>query len=101
MRTDLKNGLQEEDFQKRENFFGSNRKDKIVVPSIWRFFLNAFEDILLKVLLIAGAVSIILDMIAKADNRALAWIEGFSIIFSSVFVAFVQALNNRKKELEF
>lgn len=101
LRTDFKNGLTEEDFSLRESYFGNNRKERIVIPSLFSFFIEAFEDTLLKVLLVAGIVSIVLDMIANANERAIAWIEGFSIIFAALFVAFVQALNNRKKESEF
>ena len=101
LRTDLKNGLSDEDFAARERHFGHNRKEKIIVPSLFRFFIDAFEDTLLRVLLIAGVISIVLDMLANAHERAIAWIEGFSIIFAALFVAFVQALNNRKKETEF
>ncbi len=89
LRTDLKNGLSDEDFQKRENFFGSNRKEKIVVASLWSFFIDAFEDTLLRVLLVAGCVSIILSTIVNVDHRERAWIEGFAIVFAAFFVAFV------------
>ena len=65
-----------------------------MIPSLFRFFLDAFEDTLLKILLVAGIVSIIVDEIANADERPIAWIEGFSILFAAIFVAFIQALNN-------
>lgn len=88
IRTDLKNGLTDNSFEEREKYFGTNKKEKIIVPSLWHFFIEAFEDILLRVLLVAGSISIILDMIVQTDNWALAWIEGFSIIFAALFVAF-------------
>lgn len=56
---------------------------------------------MLRLLLVAGVVSIILEMIFHADNRSVAWIEGFAIILAVFIVVLVTAINDRKKELEF
>lgn len=63
--------------------------------------IDALEDFMLRVLLIAGVVSIILEMISAADHRETAWIEGFAIILAVIIVVSVTAVNDRKKELEF
>lgn len=63
--------------------------------------MDALEDFMLRVLLVAGVVSIILEMISKADERSIAWIEGFAIIMAVFIVVIVTAVNDRKKELEF
>lgn len=56
---------------------------------------------MLRVLLVAGVVSIVLEMISAADHRNTAWIEGFAIILAVFIVVTVTAINDRKKELEF
>lgn len=63
--------------------------------------LDALEDFMLRVLLVAGIVSIILEVISKADERSTAWIEGFAIILAVFIVVTVTAVNDWKKELEF
>ncbi len=63
--------------------------------------VDALEDFMLRILLLAGVVSIVLEMIAHSDNRWLAWIEGFAIILAVFIVVLVTAINDRKKELEF
>jgi hypothetical protein len=63
--------------------------------------LDALEDFMLRVLLVAGVVSIVLEMISKSDHRSTAWIEGFAIILAVFIVVMVTAVNDRKKEIEF
>ena len=48
----------------REAYFGTNRKDKVIVPSLFSFMIDTLEDFMLWVLLLAGVVSIILEMIS-------------------------------------
>lgn len=101
MKTDLKNGIQTESIAEWEAYFGTNKKEKVEVPSLISFMLDALEDFMLRVLLVAGVVSIILEMISKSDHRSTAWIEGFAIILAVVIVVTVTAVNDWKKELEF
>ena len=63
--------------------------------------MDALEDFMLRVLLVAGVVSIVLEMIVHPEKRSLAWIEGFAIILAVFIVVLVTAINDRKKELEF
>jgi hypothetical protein len=63
--------------------------------------LDALEDFMLRVLLVAGVVSIVLEMISHADRRSSAWIEGFAIILAVFIVVLVTAINDKNKELEF
>ncbi len=62
--TDMKNGISPESINEREAYFGTNKKDKIEVPSLFAFMMDALEDFMLRILLVAGVVSIILEMIA-------------------------------------
>ena len=73
----------------------------IEVPSLFTFMMDALEDFMLRVLLVAGVISIILEMISKPAERSHAWIEGFAIILAVFIVVLVTAVNDRKKELEF
>lgn len=43
----------------------------------------------MRIILLAGVASIILDMVFDKENRSIAWIEGFSIIMASLIVTCV------------
>jgi hypothetical protein len=51
--------------------------------------------------LVAGVVSIVLEMIVKPEHRSTAWFEGFAIILAVKIVVLVTGINNKKKEIEF
>jgi len=62
---------------------------------------EAFEDLILRILFVAGIVSIGINTWAEEDHREIAWIEGFAILVAVFLVVIVTAMNNLKKEREF
>lgn len=62
---------------------------------------EAFDDLILKILFVAGIVSIGLNTWAEEEHREIAWIEGFAILVAVALVVTVTAVNNLKKEQEF
>lgn len=62
---------------------------------------EAFDDFILRVLFVAGIISIPLNTWADEDHRSIAWIEGFAILVAVFIVVIVTALNDLKKEREF
>lgn len=62
---------------------------------------EAFEDLILRILFVAGIVSIGINTWAEEDHREIAWIEGFAILIAVFLVVIVTAVNNLKKEWEF
>ena len=64
------------------------------MPSIFSFMIDALEDFMLRVLLVSGVISIILETISKPEERSIIWIEGFAIIFAVFIVTLVTAIND-------
>lgn len=62
---------------------------------------EAFDDLIMKILFVAGIASIIINTWAEEDHRQTAWIEGFAILVAVSLVVIVTAVNNLKKEKEF
>jgi len=64
--------------------------------TFWEFAWLAFDDFILKLLLVAGIVSIIINTIVEEEERSTAWIEGFAILVAVAVVVFVTAWNDLK-----
>ena len=59
---------------------------------------EAFEDLVLRILFVAGIVTIAINVWAEEDHRSTAWIEGFAILIAVFLVVIVTAYNDLKKE---
>jgi hypothetical protein len=61
-------------------------------------FIEALDDFILKILLVAACLSIALEVgVAAPEDRSLAWIEGFAILVAVFVCAIVTAVNNYQK----
>ena len=61
-------GLTGNDFAERTEKFGNNYREESEAKSWFSLFLNAFEDPMLKLLIVCAAISITFDMIL-ADHE--------------------------------
>ena len=84
----------------RENCFGSNKIFIEPVPPFYTFVLNALEDLMIRILIVASIVQIILGT-TLSDNPKTDWIDGVSIIVAVVIVVLVGSITDYKKELKF
>ena len=62
--------------------------------------VEAADDLILKILIGAGVLTIVLHMITE-EEKNLAWIDGAAILTSVAVVVIVTAINDLKKEQEF
>lgn len=62
---------------------------------------DAFNDLILQILFVAGIVTIAINTWAEADHRSTAWIEGAAILIAVALVVIVTAVNDLQKEREF
>lgn len=103
LKVDPKRGLDANDsvdHQKRDDQFGSNYKPPPEVTPFYKFFLNALDDFMLKVLLGCACLSIVIDMsLAKPEKRSKAWIEGFAIFVAVLVVSLVGSYNDWAKDV--
>lgn len=101
LQTDPKNGIQTSSIASREAFYGSNKKVKVKPKTLLELMWQAFDDLIMKILFVAGIASIIINTWAEEEHREIAWIEGFAILVAVALVVVVTAVNDLKKEKEF
>lgn len=65
---DLKKGLRGNDYEERKNWFGSNEMAPLEAEGFWIKFWNTLQDFMLKVLIVSGCFSIIVDMIVSSPS---------------------------------
>ena len=59
---------------------------------------EAFNDFTLRILLVAACVSIVLSTsTAEAEERKIAWVDGFAILIAVFVCAMVSAANDYQK----
>ena len=66
--------------------------------SIWELVGNALNDVTVIILIIAGIVSLVLDLTIGEGNE---WIEGAAILAAVAVVVGVTAANDYQKEQQF
>ncbi len=71
------------------------------IQTFWELVWIALDDLILRILIVAGIASIIINTITEDELRSTAWIEGFAILLAVVVVVLVTAMNDLKKEKEF
>jgi len=109
LRTDMSMGLgedevgkdgegDEEAFEFRRTKFGTNKVTEKPPTPFWAFCLDELEDPMLRVLIIAGIVSIIVGAI---DDGLKGAGEGIAIMIAVVVVVLVGGFNNFQKEKQF
>ena len=98
LQTNPQLGISSLDF--REETFGSNKIFIEPVAPFCTFVLNALEDLMIRILIVAAIVQIILGT-TLSDNPQTDWIDGVSIIVAVVIVVLVGSITDYKKELKF
>ena len=102
LKTDIHHGLKGDDFDARDEMYGSNRKEPPKRTGLCKLFLMALDDLMLKILLVSSVISIIVSMIfAEDDERPIAWVEGGAILGAVMVVTSVTAWNDYQKEKQF
>lgn len=101
LQTDVNLGIKTDSIESRNTFYGNNRKKQVKLKGFFELAWNVLEDFILRVLVVAGIVSIIINMVMEKDQRNIAWIEGFAILVAVALVVIVTVLNDLKKEREF
>jgi magnesium-transporting ATPase (P-type) len=95
-----RNGISsaEEDLAARRRAFGTNEKAVKEPQSFFSLLIEALDDFILKILLVAACLSIALEVgMASNEDRKLAWLEGFAILVAVFVCASVTAINNYQK----
>ncbi len=94
-----------QDIQQRRSVYGINALPKPPTTTFWAYVQEALEDFTVRILIIAGVGSIILQTVldngSAGDGAAAGWIEGAAILAAVLVVVLVTAVNNYQKERQF
>ncbi|KAI3668109.1 hypothetical protein L6452_43184 [Arctium lappa] len=99
LRTDLENGINGEDTERRKNVFGSNTYKKPPPKGLFYFVVEAFKDTTILILLACAALS--LGFGIKEEGAKEGWYEGGSIFVAVFLVIVVSAVSNFRQERQF
>lgn len=86
------------DLQKRIVLYGSNVYQAQEPKTLWSFIVESFEDMMLRILIIAAAVSFVVEMI---EDYTTGWMDGVTIFMSVIIIVSVSSVNNYMKEKQF
>ena len=106
-KTDTKTGIPDEEkaneYQERINKYGINELPDPHQKSWCRLFYECFEDLMLRILLIAAVISIILTstLTPSSELSATDYIDTISIFVAVLIVSVVQAQTNYQQQKSF
>ena len=101
LQTNLQSGLSaSEGFDDRIEWFGSNFHPAVRRRKYWELVWEALGDTTLRILLVAGLVSLAIGLSLDSD-RSRGWIDGAAILIAVLLVTQVTALNDYQKEKKF
>jgi len=100
LKTDLRKGLSGTDNAERRSEFGNNMQPPAKVRGFCKIVIDVLEDLLLRVLIVCGVISIVINMIIEED-KSIAWIDGVGIMAAVVIVTLVSSFNDYQKEKQF
>jgi len=102
-KTSSERGISNDPAEKKErvDIYGDNVEEIEEVPNCCVYVLEALEDVMLQILLIAAVVQIALGASPLAAHPEKEWIEGMSIIIAVLVVVSVGSITNYSKEKKF
>lgn len=96
--TDPEYGISSDSIPKREQFYGNNKPLMKEATTFFEFVWECFEDLTLKILIGAAAVSLVVGTIESPKDG---WLEGVAILMAITIVVLVTSINNYLKEKQF
>ena len=103
LKSDLKNGISSNEDSKRlrEESFDNNHRYREPMPSFWHYVAEAFEDTILRILILCAVFQISIGLSPLSENPKSDWIDGLAIVFAIIVVAVTGSVTNYNKEKKF
>ena len=94
LKTSLKGGIDERSAsrQKRIEYFGSNELIEPPSKTLWEIFIGCFEDLTLKMLIVAALASFIIGVATEGWSHG--WYESVAIMIAIIIVVVITTVND-------
>lgn len=99
LKSDPELGIREVDLSHRISVFGENVCPKPPIKSFCSHCQEALEDFILRVLVVAGVASIVLE--SSIERHSDSWIEGFAVLMAVTIVTCFTSANNWLQDKRF
>jgi len=96
--TDENTGLSDEQVKKNQEKYGPNELPVEKCKTTWELFVEQFDDLLVKILLLAAIISFILAWFEPEEERVTAFVEPFVILLILMANALVGVWQERNAE---
>lgn len=95
---DENTGLSDEQVQKYQEKYGANELPVEEGKSLWELILEQFDDLLVKILLLAAIISFVLAWFEESEEQITAFVEPFVILLILIANAVVGVWQERNAE---
>ena len=101
LKTSLKGGIDERAIsrQKRVEYFGSNELIEPPSKTLWEIFIGCFEDLTLKMLIVAAVASFIIGVATEGWSHG--WYESVAIMVAIIIVVTITTVNDYSQAQQF